>query len=872
MPKIDPPRTGAQATEVRAEPTASSPDTLVSGRTLSVAFDTADTLASAAANRAAAQGDRRPALLPGTVVANRYKIGAPLGQGGFGTVFHALDRLSGRTVAVKLLHRLGQRSYTLFRREIGLLRMLRLPGVVRFIDDGAHDERPFLVTEPVPGRPFPGVAQTWDDLEETVIALAEALDRVHAHGVVHRDLKPSNVLVTDDGHPVILDFGVSLAPEIGTERRDGDAAGTPTYMSPEQMRSEPATVQSDLYGLGVMLYEALHGGPAFVPDKFASLRARKERPLPLPANVLNAPPQVVRLVMSLCAPLPLDRPWSAFEVAQTLSKIRQSRQLRSPTRTLPTGDTPVSRDVLAAMFHGPEIAFHLPSDAAAVLHERTEGRPDAVRAEVDAWVRAGLCFWRDERLQISRESIDRLGSGLEVVRAVRRDAQATRRNTDELPSVSVDLAAEAALDAAAVQGETAHMKGGETMILPSVVTAVSSGLMPFVEDERVTQLVEQARVARREGRHGVAHGHAEGALVFARARGTVLGERQALVELAKLAIERQSVEAIDTALYEVGRAMPASGTTRRLEELLRAARLVRFGDGVARSLEAARSVPEFDDLELERLRRGQLLLAVGRAELEEHARVIDETLAWARATGDAQLSAVVGGWAGLLAYRRGDFAGCAEANRVAAEHGDTPIARLSALSNAAMAWLEAGRYDAVLEAGPRGVREAATLRAALFELRFRRLVADARYRSGAACALDEELLEAAKSLDFPSEVGPLVLTQAAIAWRLEEMERARALAMWAIESFGGANVPLGAALAGALFVAAGGAPSAESVQGWLSESASAPEAIRYQLHALLAAGGRAECVLPAPRWDAGDDRAFEILRADECVAFLREVG
>src|SRR5579883_739740 len=135
----------------------------------------------------------------GRRIAGRYVLERLLGRGGQAEVWSAADRITGSRVAVKLL---GEgASPARARREIATLRLLRLPGVVRLLDEGVDDERGFVVMELVLGAPFPGVATpcTWAELGPPTLRLLETLARVHACGVVHRDLKPANVLVTADG-------------------------------------------------------------------------------------------------------------------------------------------------------------------------------------------------------------------------------------------------------------------------------------------------------------------------------------------------------------------------------------------------------------------------------------------------------------------------------------------------------------------------------------------------------------------------------------------------------------------------------------------------------------------------------------------------
>lgn len=789
-----------------------------------------------------------------TNVAGRYDIVSPLGEGGYGRVYVAVDRLTGARVAVKVLQRRRLGGFRLFRREIALLRMLRLPGVVRFIDDGNHLGSPFLVTELVEGAPFPGDGPLgWDRLRGTAVALLEALDRVHAHGVVHRDIKPSNVIVGPRGAPILLDFGVSLPPRLRPDDYEGDTMGTPLYMAPEQMDGAAATAQGDLYAVGVMLFEALTGEPAFPTVGLTELAEAKRQELAAD-EMRDVPASAVQTILAMASPDLTRRPGSAAEAAARLNDAGPSRawSLPIPDRG---GAEALNESQLAALFHGPEVVFHLPSDAARVLHHRTAGDREQVQRELDAWTRAGLCFWREGRVSISRDAIEQLSAGLEVVRPARRVA-GPESLTGELPAPPVP------------NGIVTPLAVAVTRTLPTVHAARPITPLEDIDDAlaaRSRALVADARHARREGRHGQAGAWVDGGLALSRAARWLEGEREALGELTKLAIEKQSIEAIDLALYEIARSSLERVAAPGLEALLRAARSVRTGDPRDRIESAINGVPVFEDTELERLRRAQQVLAVQLGSLEEHTAVADATIAWARATGDDALAATVEGWTGFLWYRRGDFQRCADANLVAARQGDTPMARLSALSNAAMALVEACLFDRARDLAQEGAHEAAALRSPYFELRFRRLAADVEYRAMRSNLVDEPLIEAATKFDAPTELGPLCLTQAAVAWRQGDRERASTLAESAARSFGAASVAAGVALASALRAAALHAPDAVTAEADIRRATGVP-GVALQVAALHAMAGGSVTFDTTPF--APRAARAEVLSPNECLQAL----
>ncbi|HZF48303.1 MAG TPA: serine/threonine-protein kinase, partial [Polyangiaceae bacterium] len=269
-----------------------------------------------------------PPPLEGRVIAGRYELRALLGRGAHGEVWEALDSLARESVAVKLLRPRAGAQAARVRREVAALRLLRLPGVVRLLDEGVDEGRVFLVMEKVVGDPFPGAATPcpWQAIAGVTVALIETLARVHAAGVIHRDLKPANILVRDDGCPSILDFGLSyLGSPLGEGLTEsGQMLGTPAFLAPEQITGSPVTVRTDLYAVGAMLYLALSGRlPHEAEDLATLLRARLARvPDPLKDLVPGAPPAVAAVVDQLLAMDPNERPRSAAEV---LDRLRGSR-------------------------------------------------------------------------------------------------------------------------------------------------------------------------------------------------------------------------------------------------------------------------------------------------------------------------------------------------------------------------------------------------------------------------------------------------------------------------------------------------------------------------------------------------------------------
>ncbi|MFN0057929.1 MAG: protein kinase domain-containing protein [Planctomycetota bacterium] len=261
-----------------------------------------------------------PQLVIGKTIGSRYEVLERVAGGGGGNVYRALDRQSGQVVAIKAL------AAPLFsariEREIGALRIARTPGVVSLLDQGTENGVPYIVMEFVAGTAFPGrlAVGLWNELEPAALALLETLGRVHALGIVHRDLKPANVLVTDEARPVILDFGLSWGPELGERITGAYAVGTLHYLAPEQTGSRPVDARTDLYALGVMLYEALTGSLPFTGETLDGVIKAKlsARPRPIREVAPEVPRHVAETIERLITPRPEERPANAAQVFRML--------------------------------------------------------------------------------------------------------------------------------------------------------------------------------------------------------------------------------------------------------------------------------------------------------------------------------------------------------------------------------------------------------------------------------------------------------------------------------------------------------------------------------------------------------------------------
>ena len=209
--------------------------------------------------------------LVGTLLSGRYRLDAQIGTGGMSTVYRAFDTTLERTVAVKLMHReIASDSDQLerFRREARAVAQLSHPHIVGVIDAGEDDHRPYIVFEYVEGETLKDRIRRSgelpvDEARAYAIEITRALQAAHARGIVHRDIKPQNVLIDEEGMAKVTDFGIARSLDEEGLTADGRVLGTTDYVSPEQALGHAVNGQSDVYSLGIVLYEMLAGDVPF---------------------------------------------------------------------------------------------------------------------------------------------------------------------------------------------------------------------------------------------------------------------------------------------------------------------------------------------------------------------------------------------------------------------------------------------------------------------------------------------------------------------------------------------------------------------------------------------------------------------------------
>jgi eukaryotic-like serine/threonine-protein kinase len=274
-----------------------------------------------------------------TVIDGRYRVLERLGSGGMAEVYCAEDQQLGRRVALKVLHRRfaeDEQFVERFRREASSAAGLSHPNVVAIYDRGEWQGTYYIAMELVDGRTLKEIVRDKgpappEAAVDVTLQILRAARYAHKHGVVHRDIKPHNVLIDHDGRVRVTDFGIARA---GTSdiTETGSVMGTAQYLSPEQAQGRPVDARSDLYSIGIVLYELLTGQVPFDADSPVSVALKQvsEPPVP-PADLVPAiPPAIDAVVLRALEKDPSLRYQSADEFIAALDEARAAPQLIPP--------------------------------------------------------------------------------------------------------------------------------------------------------------------------------------------------------------------------------------------------------------------------------------------------------------------------------------------------------------------------------------------------------------------------------------------------------------------------------------------------------------------------------------------------------------
>ncbi|MBK8906211.1 MAG: protein kinase [Anaerolineaceae bacterium] len=294
----------------------------------------------------------------GRTLGGRYEIESILGRGGMSSVYRANDRNLRRKVAVKIIHQhLSENKEFIerFEQEATVIAQLRHTNIVQVHDFNHEGEVYFMVMEYVPGETLAkrleslkaaGIRLPLAEAVHLLTTICEAVDYAHQRHMIHRDLKPANVMITLLNEPVLMDFGIAKIVGGRSAGATGSSLGTAAYMSPEQVRGEHADHRSDIYSLGIMMYEMLSGSTPYQGDSTYQVMFKQiNDPVPDIQTVeANTPSALVHILERALSKNPEQRFQTALEMATALKTA--AHQLQSPTDT----QTPHPTDPLTDMW------------------------------------------------------------------------------------------------------------------------------------------------------------------------------------------------------------------------------------------------------------------------------------------------------------------------------------------------------------------------------------------------------------------------------------------------------------------------------------------------------------------------------------------
>jgi len=422
------------------------------------------------------------------ILAGRYRIAELLGSGNMGEVYKAVDLERERFVALKRIHPhliADKDAIQRFQREAKALSRLNHPGIVKFHDFYMEDGVYFIVLNYLDGETLEercrkikqaGGHFPLEEIQTITLQLCDALGYAHQRHVIHRDLKPANVMISPQGHAIIMDFGIAKLLDGDNLTGDGLSPGTPGYMSPELIRGRAIDARSDIYTLGVILYELVAGQRPFQGNgRYDTLHCHLFNTAP-DVRQFNphAPANLAYLIAQALAKEPEGRPQTVEMLAQALRQINIS----SPPETspfvlpvIPEADDPAPGTILLPRSQ-PLVNGHSPQPASATVQAQETARPRAFRQRFFLGLLVLLIF------TFSLGGLARAfwpTTGLETPTSVPTPSPSVTQGDRGLaPNLSADDTPTASVTAAAVTPTLAATPTPSTTRLPTTATTATA--------------------------------------------------------------------------------------------------------------------------------------------------------------------------------------------------------------------------------------------------------------------------------------------------------------------------------------------------------------------------------------------------------------